>query len=119
VPSSFYRKAEAGQPATLRLWREEVVGVEVTVARSGSCRSPAKRSATGWAWPFFGLGVLLWGLLFGWDGFFMLAFRTLAWMFMSFVPLSMTTDALAYGLDTGVVSSEKSCWASSSPGSLV
>jgi len=103
VSSSFYRKAGEGQPATLRLWRGEVVGVEVMGAQQWFL--PESGEALGhWlhlAW--LGLGVLLWALLFGWwDGFFMLGFRTFAWMFISFVPVSMTTDALAYGLDTGV-----------------
>jgi hypothetical protein len=102
VSSSFYSKAKEGQPATLRLWREEVVGVEVMgdaqwfLPKSGAALS---------AWlylAFFGLGVLLWGLLFGWwDGFFMLAFRMFAWMFLSLLPVGMTTSYLAYGLATG------------------
>ena len=51
---------------------------------------------------FLGLGVLLWGLLLGWwDGLFMLAFRTFAWMFMSVVPVGLAVGALAYGLDAG------------------
>jgi hypothetical protein len=102
VSSSFYAKAKKGQPATLRLWRGEVVGVEVVgdaqwfLPKSGAVLN-------GWLYlAFFSLGVLLWGLFFGWwDGFFMLAFRTFAWMFMSFLPVSMTTDALAYGLASG------------------
>lgn len=102
VSSSFYRKAKEGQPATLRLWRQEVVGVEVM--GDAQWFLPKVGHTLGyWLYlAFFGLGVLLWGLLFGWwDGFFMLAFRTFAWMFMSFMPVSMTTDALAYGLETG------------------
>ncbi len=102
VSSSFYRKAQEGQLATLRLWREEVVGV---VVMGGTQWFLPESDETLGYWlylAFFGLGVLLWGLLFGWwDGFFMLVFRTFAWMFMSFVPVSMTTHALAYGLDTG------------------
>ncbi|MFF4624667.1 hypothetical protein [Nonomuraea jabiensis] len=102
VSYSFYTKAKEGQPATLRVWRGEVVGVEVTgdaqwfLPESGA-------ALNGWLYlAFFGLGVLLWGLLFGWwDGLFMLAFRTFAWMFMSLLPVSMTTEVLAYGLDTG------------------
>ncbi|MET7330387.1 hypothetical protein [Nonomuraea sp. NPDC005650] len=102
VSSSFYTKAKEGQPATLRLWRGEVVGVEVMgdaqwfLPESGA-------TLNGWLYlAYFGLGVLLWGLLFGWwDGFFMLAFRTFAWMFMSFLPVGLVTDALAYGLDMG------------------
>lgn len=102
VSSSFYAKAKQGQPATLRLWHDEVVGVEVM---GGEQWFLPKSGTTlgGWLYlAFFGLGVLLWGLLFGWwDGLFMLAFRTFAWMFMSFMPVDITTDALAYGLPTG------------------
>ncbi|MBB4938973.1 hypothetical protein FHR32_003278 [Streptosporangium album] len=103
VSSSFYRKAQEGQPATLRLWRGEVVGVEVMGGTQWFLPESGETLGYWLSLAFFGLGVLLWGLLFGWwDGFFMLAFRTFAWMFMSIVPVSMTTDALAYGLDTGV-----------------
>lgn len=102
VSASFYSKAKKGQPATLRLWRGEVVGVEV--AGDAQWYLP-ESAATLSAWfylAFFGLGVLLWGLLFGWwDGFFMLAFRTFAWMFLGLLPVGMVTDALAYGLSTG------------------
>ncbi|MFL1382401.1 hypothetical protein [Nocardiopsis protaetiae] len=102
VSSGFYSKAGEGQPATLRLWRGEVVGVEV--ADDAEWFLP-KSGATLMAWlylAFLGLGVLLWGLLFGWwDGFFMLFFRTFAWMFMGILPVSMTADALAYGLANG------------------
>ncbi|MEO3805029.1 hypothetical protein [Nonomuraea sp. B1E8] len=102
VSRSFYSKAKQGQPATLRLWRGEVVGVEVM----GGAQWFLPKSGTmlgGWLYlAFFGLGVLLWGALFGWwDGFFMLAFRTFAWMFMGLLPVDMATDALAYGLPTG------------------
>ena len=103
VSSSFYSKTEEGQSATLRLWRGEVVGVEVADAAEWFL---PKTGATLMAWSylaFLGLGVLLWGLFLGWwDGFFMLTFRTLAWMSMGFFPVSMTTDALAYGLVGGV-----------------
>jgi len=102
VRSTFYRKAEEGQPATMRLLRGEVVGVEV--AGGSQWFLPESGSALGhWLYlAFFSLGVLLWGLLFGWwDGIFMLAFRTFAWMFLSFMPVTTTTNALAYGLDTG------------------
>ncbi|WP_328498742.1 hypothetical protein OHS59_42840 [Streptomyces sp. NBC_00414] len=102
VSSRFYSKAEEGQPVRLRLWRGEVVGVEVMGAAQWFL---PKSGSTLNAWlyvAFLGLGILLWGLLFGWrDGLFMLAFRTFSWMFMSFQPVSLTTHALAYGLPTG------------------
>jgi hypothetical protein len=102
VSLRFYAKAKEGQPAALRIWHGEVVGVEVMgeahwfLPKSGAVLN-------GWLYlAFFGLGVLLWGVLFGWwDGLFMLAFRTFAWMFIGFLPVGMTTDALAYGLATG------------------
>ena len=102
VSSSFYDKAQEGQPANLRLWQGEVVGVEVMGGAEWFL--PESGESLGhWLYlAHFGLGVLLWGLLFGWwDGFFMLAFRAFAWMFTSFVPVSMATDYLAYGLDFG------------------
>ncbi|MEW9527992.1 hypothetical protein [Microbispora sp. NPDC049125] len=102
VAPGFYAKAKEGLPATLRLWHGEVVGVEVMGGDQWFL--PASGASLGlWLYlAFFGLGVLLWGLLFGWwDGFFMLAFRTFAWMFLAFLPVSMTVDALAYGLATG------------------
>ncbi|MEO3874039.1 hypothetical protein ABGB18_34970 [Nonomuraea sp. B12E4] len=103
VSESFYRKSGEGQPARLRLWRGEVVGVEVMGGEQWFL--PEVGATLGYwlclAW--FGLGILLWGLLFGWwDGLFMLGFRTFAWMFISIVPVSMTTEALAYGLDGGI-----------------
>ena len=103
VSSSFYDKAREGQPATLRLWHEEVVGVEV--ADGTQWFLPESGSTLGrWLFlAFFGLGVLLWGLFFAWwDGLFMLAFRTFAWMFMCFVPVDTATNYLAYGWPTGV-----------------
>jgi hypothetical protein len=46
--------------------------------------------------------MLLWAVFAGWwDGLFLLAFRTFAWMFASVVPVQMTTGALAYGPPTG------------------
>ena len=102
VSSSFYAKAKEKQPATLRLWRGEVVGVEVMGGAQWFL--PASGAAlSSWLYlAFFGLGVLLWGLLFGWwDGVFMLAFRTFAWMFLIIVPVNLVTDALTYGLPSG------------------
>ncbi|WP_153034773.1 hypothetical protein [Amycolatopsis sp. YIM 10] len=102
VSSSFYGQAQNGDPATLRLWRDEVVGVEVMGGAEWFLPESGETLSYWLYLAFFGLGVLLWGLLFGWwDGFFMLAFRAFCWMFMSFVPVQMATDALAHGLDTG------------------
>lgn len=103
VSAKFYDKAREGQPATLRLWRNEIVGVEVTDATEWFL--PRSGSTLGyWLFAaFLGLGILLWGLLFGWwDGWFILAYRTFVWMFMGIAPVGMTTYALAYGLPTGL-----------------
>lgn len=69
-------------------------------------RPEATNALTFWFFVgYFGLGLLLWGLLLGWwDGFFMLVFRTLSWMFTGIVPVMVTTDALAYGWDFGAAS---------------
>ncbi|WP_067831603.1 hypothetical protein [Actinomadura kijaniata] len=37
-----------------------------------------------------------------WDGFFLLAFRTFCWMFMSFVPVGLVEDVVAFGLEVDV-----------------
>jgi hypothetical protein len=102
VSSSLYEKARDGLPADLRLWRGEVVGVHVMGAEQWFLPE-AGESLGYWLYlAFFGLGVLLWGLLFGWwDGFFLLGFRAFAWMFMSYVPVRLATDAAAYGLEPG------------------
>ncbi|MGW0942509.1 hypothetical protein ACWD4O_08100 [Streptomyces sp. NPDC002623] len=102
VSSGFHDKAEKGKPVTLRLWHGEVVGVEVAGGSQWFLPKSGGTLNTRLYVAHFGLGLLLWGLLLGWwDGFFMLVFRTFAWMFMSFMPVRMATHALAYGLDTG------------------
>jgi hypothetical protein len=102
VSPSFYDKAKEGGPATLRLWKDEVVGVEVMGGAQWFLPESGETLGHRLYLAFFGLGVLLWGLLFGWwDGFFMLFFRTFCWMFMSVMPVGLVTDALAYGLDIG------------------
>lgn len=102
VAASFYNHAEPDQPANLRTWHGEVVGIEVM--GDAQWFLPGSGDALTWwlylAWS--GLGVLLWALFAGWwDGLFMLAFRTFAWMFVSGLPVEITTDALAYGPPTG------------------
>jgi hypothetical protein len=103
VSGSFYGAVQEGEPITLRLWRDEVVGVEVTGAEEWFLPESGE-ALGGWLLlAFFGLGVLLWGLLFGWwDGFFALGGRTFCWMFMGIVPVHMVVDASAYGLATGI-----------------
>lgn len=98
VSRGLYIKAAEGQPAILRTWRGEVVGVEVMGGAQWFQPQPS-RSLAGWlhlAW--FGLGVAVWGWALGWwDGLFMFAWRTGVWMFISLVPVSLTTEILAYG----------------------
>ncbi|WP_103961618.1 hypothetical protein [Nonomuraea solani] len=102
VSSNVYNKAKEGQPATLRLWRQEVVGLEVQGETEWFL--PEASTALG-VWlgvAFFGLGLLLWGLLFGWwDGFFFLVYRTFCWMFMGLVPVATAAHTLAFGWATG------------------
>jgi len=65
VSRSLYRKAEQGQPVTLRLWQEEVVGLEVADKEQWFLPKPGK--ILGY-WLFLassGLWALLWGLLSG------------------------------------------------------
>ncbi|WP_436770595.1 hypothetical protein [Yinghuangia sp. YIM S09857] len=100
VSTSFYKKAREGEPATLRLWHGDVVAVEVMGAKESFLPEAAGTLALWLYAAYFGLGVFLWGLLFGWwDGFFMLFFRTLSWMFAGIFPVMITTSALAYGLN--------------------
>jgi hypothetical protein len=103
VDARFYAKAEEGRPATLRLWRGEVVGVEVA---GGAAWFPpeVKGSLAYWLYlAFIGLGVLLWGLLpVRWDGVLMLAYRAFCWTAMGFLPVHMAADALAGNLGTGL-----------------
>ncbi|WP_433326050.1 hypothetical protein [Spirillospora sp. CA-294931] len=103
VSSGFYRKATRGQPATLRLWRGEVVGVEVTGADEWFLPKASGALAFWLYLAHAGLGLLLWGLLFGWwDGFFSLTFRVFAWAFLGVVPVAMATHAMAYGWPAAV-----------------
>lgn len=98
VSWGLYHVAAEGQPAALRLHRGAVVGVEV--ADQAQWFLPAPAGQLGY-WTYvahLGLGIALWGLLFGWwDGFFGLAYRTFLWMFIGVTPLSIMTSGLAYG----------------------
>lgn len=102
VSSGFYSKAKEQQPVVLHLWHGDIVGAEVM---GGEERFLPHSGETLGNWLYmahFGLGVVLWGLLFGWwDGFFMLAVRTFIWMLVSFVPVHIATNALAYGVNIG------------------
>ncbi|MDG4767578.1 hypothetical protein O7632_26310 [Solwaraspora sp. WMMD406] len=101
VTSAFYRAVGEGTAATLRLWRDEVVGIEAAGLSHWFVPESGHR-LSGWlhlAW--LGTGVLLWGLFGWWDGLFMLGFRVLAWMFMSIMPVWGAISVLAYGWSSG------------------
>ncbi len=101
VTSRFYNKTWEGQSVTLRLWDGEVVAIEVT---GGVQWFLPKSGGMFGAWlfvAFCGLGVALWGLLFGWwDGLFWLCFRLFWWMLLSITPLSLV-HFLAFGIEDG------------------
>jgi hypothetical protein len=97
VPSSFYDATREGQPADLRLWRGQVVWLEVDGVAERFLPEPGTSLGYWLYLAVFGFGVLMSGLLAGWDGFVPLVLRTAAWMIMSFLPVSLTTHALAYG----------------------
>lgn len=102
VSPGFFDKVEQPQPAVLRLWHGEVVGVEVTGGAEWFLPRVAETLRYWLYLAHFSIGVLLWGLLFGWwDGLFGLMFRAFAWMFMGVVPVWLTTQAVAYGVETG------------------
>ena len=102
VSANVYRHAEPDAPARLRIWHGAVVGVEVMGATQWFL-PPSGESLGGWLYvTWFGLGVLLWGLVIGrWDGLFMLVFRTMGWMFIAIMPIQIMTNAFAYGLPSG------------------
>lgn len=105
VKKSIYDVASSGQQATLRLWRDEAVGV--TVADQTDWFLPNTTVLMGFYMfaAHLGLGILLWGLLFGWwDGFGSLALRVIAWWTIGVLPIYELTHALAYGVDTDVMS---------------
>jgi len=102
VPSDFYDKTREGQPVTLRLWRGEIVAVEVTDAAQWFLPKSGGTLGTWLFVAFLGLGVALWGLLFGWwDGLFMLVYRSFCWMFIAIMPVNITVDVLAFDLNAG------------------
>jgi hypothetical protein len=102
VSATVYDHAEPNAPARLRTWHGAVIGIEVMGATQWFL-PPSGESLGGWlSVTWFGLGVLLWGLVIGyWDGLFMLAFRTMGWMFIAIMPIQGLTRALTYGLPSG------------------
>ncbi|MEU6711044.1 hypothetical protein ABZ897_06145 [Nonomuraea sp. NPDC046802] len=101
MTSTFYSKAKKGEPAALRFYRGELVGVEVTGGAEWFLPYSGAHLALWLFLAYFGLGILLWGLFGWWDEFFLLVSHTFSWMFMGAPLLLMTTYALAYGLATG------------------
>jgi len=104
VSPGFYRRVSPGQPATLRVWRGQVVGVEVEGGAQWRLPSSGLRLGYWLVLAFLGIGVVLWGLFGWWDGFFLLVFRSVAWLCIGVMPTYLTTHALAYGLDPGGIS---------------
>jgi hypothetical protein len=102
VSEDFYDHAELDAPARLRTWHGAVVGVEILGATQWFL-PPSGESLGRWLYvTWFGLGVLLWGLVVGrWDGLFMLVFRTIGWMFIVVMPIQIGTYVLAYGVSSG------------------
>lgn len=102
VESDFYREARPGQPITLRIWEGEVVAAEVADELE---EFPPTVGGEFQGWlilAHLGLGVMLWGLFFGWwDGFPLFSYRAFAWTFMSFYPSSVAVDALSHTLPPG------------------
>ena len=97
VSSDFFAVAREGQPAALRIHLGEVVGVEVA---GGSEWFLPRAGAKLLAWllvAFLGLGFVLWALLFGgWDGFFMLIWRSCVWLAIGYVVVTAVTYSVAY-----------------------
>ena len=103
VPSGFYAKVRAGQPATLRVWRQEVVAVEAAGAREWFLPTPAGLFVVWLFVAHFGLGLLVRGLLAarrrGPSLFF---FYVLGWLVMGSGPILAGADVLALGLSAGL-----------------
>jgi hypothetical protein len=97
VSSDFFAVAHGGEPATLRLHRGEVVGVEVAGGAEWFLPRAGKTLLFWLLVAFLGLGFVLWGLIFGeWDGCFMLAFRAFGWLTIGFVVVKAVTYSVAY-----------------------
>ena len=101
VHRRVYDAAPAGTPATLRIWRGEVVGIAVGEVRQ-QFTPRVGWTLGGWiGLGWLGLGVILWGLFDRWwDGVFMLLFRSFVWLFAGFMPVALVMGVTLYGWDT-------------------
>jgi hypothetical protein len=100
-PEVYDRTSEGGQ-VDLRTWRGEVVGVEVPGAVHWFLPA-AGRSLVSWFWvAWFGLGAVLWALLFGWwDRWYLVGLRLLVWAFLAYILAKVGSEAVVDGFDTG------------------
>lgn len=102
VSADVYDRTSDGGQVDLRTWRGEVVGVGAAGAVHWFLPEPGRRLVT-WFWvAWFGLGALLWAVLFGWwDGFAWVGGRLLAWAFLAWVLSKVGSEAVVEGFDTG------------------
>jgi hypothetical protein len=102
VSQDVYDRTADGGRIDLRTWRGEVVAVEAGGAVHRFLPEPGRRMVT-WFWvAWFGLGALLWAVLFGWwDGFTWVGGRLFAWAFLAYVLGKLGSDAVVEGFDTG------------------
>ncbi|HEY8480056.1 MAG TPA: hypothetical protein VIL71_09520 [Spirillospora sp.] len=99
VMPNFYEKARPGEPAVLRIWRQEVVAVEVRGGTKWFLPAPGRLLGFWLFVAYFGFGVLLRGLLVSRrPGWVTLIFGSIGWLLLGSGPVLVTTAALAYGL---------------------
>lgn len=97
ISPGFYDAVEQNQPADLRVWRGEVIGIEVPGGAEWFLPHPGNRLIWCLYLAALGLGVLLWGLFGWWDGWFMAIWRFGAWSFAWLPLLSLTSYLVSYG----------------------
>ncbi|WP_157121281.1 hypothetical protein [Nocardia miyunensis] len=96
---TLYNKAHEGQSAVVKLWHNEIVGITVAGDTDWAVPDCAIILASWLCLAFFGLGVVLWGLLFRtWDGFGTVAIRGFGWMFFGILLVSGLAISLALAL---------------------
>lgn len=96
VSQGLYSEAREGRSAKLWIWRGEVVGIAVNDAEEWFLPEPGRKLRLWLCLALLGLGILLWGLLFGRvkDAFF----RLVVWLSFGFALVNVSTDVLAFGL---------------------